>query len=245
MKHSAFKSKIRQEYAFLNDMIRQTSGVLVSLVQTQGSAIRLQYTRKEMFLCLVRKNDDKGRCCGVRWAKYQYSFKNGRRSWYNFKLPGKVPASTIRLMSPGDEARFRALDAIAARILDLRHDLTSKKMRILTTFRHIRGTDEPRLQKILCDFSSMQDDADLGFKVQDLEPADSTQEAETADEGQGRESTEKAEEPEPEGAFAETEPEEDLLDEESEDAEDNSQEIEPAINLEDLDLSDWDPFSEE
>lgn len=231
MKNSELKSKIRQEYANLNDKIRQTSELLVSLVQTQGSAIKLQYTRKEMYLCLIRKNDNKGRCCGVRWAKYQYSIKNGRRSWYNFKLPGKVPASTVRLMSPEGQHKFAEMDAIAVRISSLRHDLTSKKKRIISTFQNIKTTDDPRLQKILEDYGAIQEDADLGLVVQEPEMPEALEETEQEEGGQGSELTETADDPEQE---------EDSSGAELGDAWDDPQKERPAMNLEDFDFSQLD-----
>jgi len=234
LKHLDFKSKIRQEYAFLNDMIRQTSEMLVGLVRTQGTAMSLQYARKIMYLCLIRKNDGKGRCCGVRWAKYQYSFKTGRRSWYNFKLPGKVPASTLKLMSPDDKNRFQELDALASKILDLRHDLTSKKMRILTTFRHIRDTDEPRLKQILKDYQVLKQGAGSEINAQETESGGGRHDAAPAAEVQGYELIRTAQDSMAGIGSPGAESEESLP---AAGSGDNLPEAQPAKNLEDLDLS--------
>ena len=155
MRDPEFVSNIRREYVQLDEMIAESSKMLETLVQMQGPAYELQYTRWKMFLCLIKNYDAAGRCCGVRWAKYHFSPKNGKRSWYNGRLPGKIPPSTLRLMSPAEQERFREIDAVAVQLSKLRHSLTSKKKRIFSTFQNIRQTDKPRLQEVTQKFQAL------------------------------------------------------------------------------------------
>lgn len=148
MRGPDFLSNIKREYIDLDEMIAESSRLFEMLVQSQKPAFELQYARWMMYLCLIKNNDAAGKCCGIRWAKYHLSPKTGKRSWYNGTLPGKVPPSTVRLMSPAEQERFREIDATAVQLSNMRHSLTSKKKRILSTFQNIRQTDRPRFAKI-------------------------------------------------------------------------------------------------
>ncbi len=156
LEDSKFELKIKREYEQLEKMILDTSEMFEELVRMQGPAIKLQYSQRVLYLCLVRENNSYGKCCGVRWAKYQFSSKTGRRSWYNGWLPGKVPPSTVRLMSPEGKRRYQKINKAAISIVQLRRSLTTKKKRILATFQNIKRTDNPRKQEVLEEFNSVR-----------------------------------------------------------------------------------------
>lgn len=157
MQEPEFASKIKHEYRNINAMIEETSNILEGVTRIQGQGLELQYSRWTMYLCLVKKLDPKGVCYGVRWAKYRISTSSGRKSWYDGWLPGKVPPSTVRLMSPEDKHKFKELNTFAAEISDIRHRLTSKKKSILATFQNIGRTEKPRLQGARQRFKALQE----------------------------------------------------------------------------------------
>lgn len=150
------KLNVKREYSRLNEMIRQTSEVLEALVQNQPSAMVLPYSRKTMYLCLVKRYDQKSVCYGVRWTKYRINPETGRKAWYKGWSPGKVPPATQNLLSPEDKQRFKEIDSFAFEVSDLRHTLTSKKKRIIATFQNINQTDKPCMQEILEEIKALE-----------------------------------------------------------------------------------------
>lgn len=212
------KFNIGSEYEILKKKIRQTSKILETLVQTQGNAIKLHYSHWTMYLCLVRVTDPSGVCYSVRWAKYRYSVKNGRRSWYKGWAVGKVPPSAVKLMSQEGKEKYRELDKQASEVCELRKGLTSKKKRVWATFHNMKQIEYPRLQELTERFQDTQEAA----------PEADVEETELEAEAQELGPTEGFRDEEPEEGGAEPEADLGMQDEGA---------AEQEVNIEDLDLS--------
>lgn len=149
MKNLENELYLKGEYASLDEMIKQTSTAFEALIQSQGAAFELQYSQGTKYMYLVKKQDSKKTCYGVRWMKYSISPQTGMKRWDLGWSPGKVPASAKKSINSEEQKRFQQIDQLALKISRLRDTLTSKKKRIISTFQNIRQTDKACLQGVL------------------------------------------------------------------------------------------------
>lgn len=145
-----------RQFARVDEMIGQASGMLEQMIQNQDGSATLHYAKRTLRLCLVRVADKDGLCYSARWAKF-FVNQEGKRVWYEGWLPGKVPSSVVQKMDEDEVAWFRDLDRTAKELIRVRKNLTSKKKRIMGTLQSIRQIDAPRLQEMQENLPILQD----------------------------------------------------------------------------------------